>query len=121
MPRGRILSPDEREKVIRLAATGLDFKAVAAECGVSKSTAQRIAAKAGQQRYAPHKTTIARNVRMIAGPRKHGAKRRRSYGVLVDEYLAAIEAERRAVNGDRAAARLRVRAALDAVLGRTSP
>jgi hypothetical protein len=38
------------------------------------------------------------------------------YFGLVDAYLAAVEAERSAVNGGREAARLRVRAALDRVL-----
>lgn len=38
------------------------------------------------------------------------------YLVLVDAYLAAVKDERLAGNGDREAARLRVRAALDRVM-----
>lgn len=102
MPRGRILTVAEREKIVGLAA----------EAGVSRATVQRIASKAGYRR---RKTPIARTARPDAKPRAKGDV---PEAVLVDAYLAACEEERLAVNGDRAAARERVLEALDRWMGR---
>lgn len=119
MAFGRWISPEERERIVGLAATGLGFKIIAAECGISTATAQRIAAKAGQRRRLATKNTTARNAQPDS-PRDSDDDDSTPYEVKVDAYLAAVADERLAVNGGRTKARERVLAALDRMMGRRS-